>query len=318
MRFGKWRGVPLALTLAAMLGWGMAKSVCADGWHLQYTIPREEQAYDYTTGGEYFAPPVPYGHYAKDDVGKAAGLFHGYLYGLFHHSGAGCGHGSGEGCGLGHNCGHGDSGNGCGFCAGRGLFHHGDGGFGEGCGTGSALSGLGGVSCPGSGLGHKKSFAPCHASTVAASSQAQPVGQSFVTPSGQSLCGDPGCKIGGPHSHPGSLACGICGGSGCGGCGLFGHGGTGCGLCGGKGCASCLCKLKNCVCQKAGCLTSKAHGAVDHLRGSVLGVLHPNKVDYFVGAGGPVPLTPGYVPYIVSTRSPRDFFAFPPMNPNDP
>ncbi|MGZ3354720.1 MAG: hypothetical protein ACXVBO_07685, partial [Isosphaeraceae bacterium] len=45
---------------------------------------------------------------------------------------------------------------------------------------------------------------------------------------------------------------------------------------------------------------------------------HPNKVDYFVGPGGPVPLTPGYVPYIVATRSPRDFFAFPPMNPNDP
>ena len=63
---------------------------------------------------------------------------------------------------------------------------------------------------------------------------------------------------------------------------------------------------------------SKAHGALDHLKGSVLGVLHPNKVDYFVGAGGPVPLTPGYVPYIVTTRSPRDFFAFPPMNPNDP
>ena len=37
-----------------------------------------------------------------------------------------------------------------------------------------------------------------------------------------------------------------------------------------------------------------------------------------MGAGGPVPITPGYVPYINVTRSPRDFFAFPPMNPFDP
>jgi hypothetical protein len=36
-------------------------------------------------------------------------------------------------------------------------------------------------------------------------------------------------------------------------------------------------------------------------------------VKYFVGPGGPVPITPGYVPYVVSTRSPRDYFAFPPF-----
>ena len=348
MRFGKWRGVPLALTLATMLGWGLATSVRADGWNLQCTIPREVPAYDFSTGGEFYAPPVPYGHYAKDPAGEAAkavGGVHGCLkdlwdksVGLFHTSGDGCGHGLCGGCGLGHHCGgSGDGENGCGFCAGRGLFHHGDGGLGAGCGTGSAIAGLGGVCTSGLELGHKKHFAPCHASTVAATSQAQPVGQTFVSPSGQSLCGFPGCTRGGSHSHLGNLSCRLCGGSGCGGCGGagigdpcsgcgglghgrsgslcgscggcglfkhgFGHGGKGCGLCGGKGCASCL---------------AKAHGALDHLKGSVLGVLHPNKVDYFVGAGGPVPLTPGYVPYIVTTRSPREFFAFPPMNPNDP
>jgi hypothetical protein len=37
-------------------------------------------------------------------------------------------------------------------------------------------------------------------------------------------------------------------------------------------------------------------------------------VEYFVGPGGPVPLTPGYVPYVVPVRSPRDFFAFPPFS----
>jgi hypothetical protein len=40
--------------------------------------------------------------------------------------------------------------------------------------------------------------------------------------------------------------------------------------------------------------------------------LHIGHIKYFVGPGGPVPLTPGYVPYVVPTRSPRDYFAFPP------
>ncbi len=43
---------------------------------------------------------------------------------------------------------------------------------------------------------------------------------------------------------------------------------------------------------------------------------HKPKISWFNGAGGPVPITPGYVPYIVTTRSPRDFFSFPPMNPD--
>ncbi len=46
--------------------------------------------------------------------------------------------------------------------------------------------------------------------------------------------------------------------------------------------------------------------------------LHKGEIEWFVGPGGPVPLTPGYVPYIVTTRSPRDFFAFPPFNENVP
>ena len=117
------------------------------------------------------------------------------------------------------------------------------------------------------------------------------------------LCGGGGCGgcggagLGDPCSGCGGGGCGACGG-----CGLFKHGqgGTGCGLCGGRGCAGCLKGL-----------ASKAHGLLG-------GLLHHQKVDYFVGPGGPVPLTPGYVPYIVTTRSPRDFLSFPPMNPNDP
>jgi hypothetical protein len=98
----------------------------------------------------------------------------------------------------------------------------------------------------------------------------------------------------GLHSHKGHRLCGLCGGRGCGGCGGSGLGG--CGFCGGKGCSHCLSGL--------------------HAR--LAGLLRHQKVDYFLGAGGPVPLTPGYVPYVVVTRSPRDFFAFPPMNPLDP
>jgi hypothetical protein len=143
------------------------------------------------------------------------------------------------------------------------------------------------------------------------------------------LCGQAGCKIGGRHGHGRKNAgCGLCGGQGCGACvggagasGLcndpscgLGHGhghgrghggrGTGCGFCGGKGCKHCL-----------GGLASQVHSKLSSLLASAL--YHP-RMQWFVGAGGPVPLTPGYVPYIVATRSPRDYFAFPPRNPNDP
>lgn len=345
MRFGKWRGVPLTFVLAAVLGLG-STAVRADGWRLQHTIPRVVPAYDFSTGGEFMAPPVPYGHYAKDPAGelaKGVGILRGGLgslcakcgslfqgCGLGGHCGRGdgaCGNGSG-GC-LGHS--HGGLGGGggdCGFCSGLGLFNHGKNGTGL-CGGQSGLT-SGHVL---TGHGHKKHFAPCHASTVA------PTGQAAIAPSGQAACGVQGCGVSGKHSHLAGLmnklrchfckgsGCGACGGRGvgdpcsgcgglgllagrgcsaCGGCGL-GHGGTGCGLCGGNGCASCLRGLG-----------AKAHGLLGHLTGSAMGMLHRPKMDWFVGAGGPVPLTPGYVPYIVTTRSPRDFFAFPPMNPNDP
>jgi hypothetical protein len=365
MRFGKWRGVPLTFALAAILGVS-SSSARADGWRLHHTIPREVPAYDYTTGGPYYAPPVPWGHYAKDYheealkalgslygcVSTGAGLLQGGLGGLcgncgslFHgNGGCGSGHGCGSGDGscLGHACGGLGAGgfpaSSCGFCAGRGLFHHGSGG---GSGSGGCFDGLQAACGQGviTGLGHKKHFAPCHASTVAATGQAQAAPQQIVAPSAQA-CEVPGCTIAGHHSHLANLMnkirCHFCGGGGCGGCrglgigdpcagcggsGLLGHGrscglcggcglghgGTGCGLCGGRGCANCLQGM-----------ASKAHGLLGTLAGTALGLLHPDKVDWFVGAGGPVPLTPGYVPYIVSTRSPRDYFAFPPMNPNDP
>ena len=146
MRFGKWRGVPLALALAAIVGMG-SSSVRADGWHLHYTIPREVPAYDFTTGGESYVhrrfprdttrrtirrrPPRRVGH-ASRLPGIAARL----PGGLCDKCG-GHGHGwataadEGDGSCLGH---------GCGGLGGRrlrqrlrllrwpGLFHHGNGG----------------------------------------------------------------------------------------------------------------------------------------------------------------------------------------------
>ena len=349
MRFGKWRGVPLALALASLLGMA-ATSVRADGWRLRYTIPREVPAYNYSTGGPYYAPPVPYGHYAKDyygDATKALGGLYGGASTLFGSLGGHCNNcgslfgcngndcGQDDGCGLGHGCGGLGAGNGCGFCTGLGLFHHGNDGL---AGAGSCLDGHGAGLGQGllSGMGHKKHFAPCHASTVGATGQAQPAAQRVVAPTAQAACGIHGCAIAGRHSHLGNMrgktrcrfcgggGCGVCGGAGigdpcatcggrgmlgglghgklcgmCGGCGL-GHGGSGCGFCGGKGCSHCH------------------QGLLSNLVGSTMGRLHRDKMDWFVGAGGPVPLTVGYVPYIVTTRSPRDYFAFPPMHPNDP
>jgi hypothetical protein len=121
-----------------------------------------------------------------------------------------------------------------------------------------------------------------------------------------------GCTACGGQGRLGNGACGPCGGKGllagngnggcdspCGACGGKGRGGNGgaCGACGGSGC------LKGALNHVAG----TAHGLVGKL-------FHKGEIEYFVGPGGPVPITPGYVPYVVPVRSPRDFFAFPPMN----
>jgi hypothetical protein len=305
--------MPLVFATAAVgIGLAWAGSARADGYRLQHTIPREVIAYDYTTGGEFMAPPVPYGHYAKDHAygpGALLACASCRLHGLL--GCIGCGHeGGGSGC---NKCG----GHGCGLCLGHGKGHGGDPGCSPGCG--------------GHGHHHKAGrFAPCDSGTVVAggtviqgpyagpgtvvaTNQSIPSGQAVVTGSPQDPCGVAGCGMSGHHSHHRRL-CGRCGGKGCRGCGghgsLAGCGDPGCGLCRGKGNGCSSCGGKGC---------SHCMGALSGLHGRLAGLLHHGpKVDYFVGAGGPVPLTPGYVPYIVATRSPRDFFSFPPMNPFDP
>jgi len=232
MRFGKWRGVAATCALAASFTLGLTQFSLAGGF--RHTITREVEAVDLQTGGPYYAPPVPYGHYAKPGghLAKAAGLVHGGLGGLGGCGlGAGCGHGGGcdtGQCGLGTGCGH--------FA---GLGH---GNLGQ---CGGASDPCGESSCSGCGLGLKGRF----------------------------------------------------GGGGCGGCG-----GIGCGACLGGGLG----------------LKGKAHSALGLPRALAAKALHKGDIKWFVGPGGPVPLTPGYVPYIVTTRSPRDFFAFPPFNENVP
>lgn len=114
-----------------------------------------------------------------------------------------------------------------------------------------------------------------------------------VTPSNQS-CGLGGKCLPGPIVKPG---CGDpCGG------GAPCVGDPGCGSCGGKGCGLCLGGGKG----KLKSLLGVPHALVSK-------AFHIGEIKYFTGPGGPVPLTPGYSPYIVTTRSPRDFLAFPPM-----
>jgi hypothetical protein len=335
MNFGTWRGTPLALALATMFGLCVG-SVRADGLIFQHTIPREVDAYDFTTGGAYKAPPVPYGHYAKDyieELQKHTGCVscrlhalmggHGAGHSLFHHGDGDAGYGKGHGKCLKHGANCDGSGLDCG--SGHGLFGHGhkggapiesgypgyvDGGIGFQGGapvvSGSAGYVDGGIGMSGGGAGF--------ATTWAGAS-----GQTTISPSTGSICGESGCNTKTKHSHFGHLlgahghggaygcgdpGCGLCAGAGHGAGKGFGHGaGKGCGFCGGRGCGHCL-----------SALSSALHGGL----ASIAGAFHRPKVSWFLGAGGPVPLTPGYVPYIVTTRSPRDFFAFPPMNPNDP
>ncbi len=356
MRIETWRGVTLAIALASALVSGRSARA-NDPFH--HTIPPVVEAIDVNTGGPYYAPPVPYGHYAKDGhlaktYGLASGLFHG-LGGKLHGVGALCHGCGGKGCGQcggsgllgGHGGGHGHAGlgdSGCGTAGCGGHGHAGLGGFGSaGCG-GHGHAGLGG--CGSAGCGGKSfRFRGCGlcggkgcgvcTTTVMPSTQtlaAAPSGQA-TTQSGVSYghgssngCGLKGCGLGFGHKHGhngdpsmggtgiggcfhgAGASCGNCSGNGLGMGHGFGHGnggnggGNGCQACGGKGCNLC----------------GKALGILGKGKGLVHGLLHPHagKIEYFVGPGGPVPITPGYVPYVVTTRSPRDFLAFPPFSPD--
>ncbi|HEV3122306.1 MAG TPA: hypothetical protein VGY53_10400 [Isosphaeraceae bacterium] len=256
MRCGYWRGVTLAIALV-LAGTILAPSRAQAGSLLDPTIPRVTNAVDLNTGQPMYAPPVPYGHYAKGHgsmLGGGLGCLKCQLAGLGH--GKHCGKCGDDGCDPCRQ--HPFAGLHCKLC----------GGMGAGCGL-----------CSGMGK-------PC------ASSQMLPkhhMVSSQTLPSAQcKSCRGAGCGLcKGLHRRS---DCDSCGGAGCGLCkGLF-HG-SGCGHCGGAGCGLC---------------------------GGLGAMLHHKKIKYFVGAGGPVPLTPGYVPYVVTTRSPRDFFAFPPFTPDAP
>ncbi len=282
----------IALAGAIGLGLGWVGTTRADGYRLHHTIPKSVAAVDMTTGQEMKAPPIPYGHYAKDSLlGCASCRMHSIL------GCVGCGHGPGSGCRVGSGL-FGHHGGGGSDCDGPGC----DGGTGWGkhaaagrfapidCGSACVVPGCGGGMSCGHGKHHHA------ASAVFATTQSAPVGTAIVQPSGQAICGDPGCRISSKHHH-GHGKLGGCGDPGCGLCKGGGRG-HGCSFCGGKGCSHCL---------------SGLHSKL----GSLTGMFHRPKVDYFVGPGGPVPITPGYVPYVAVTRSPRDFFAFAPMNPFD-
>jgi hypothetical protein len=366
MLFGQWRGLQLALALATTFGLslGLAQSAQADGQIFHHTIPRVSAAYNYSTGGEFYAPPVPYGHYAKDihgDALRAAGCVACKLHALCGLAGChslfhkGCGDGGACGSGYGYgggacNGGQGPLGTNGGIPAGAngGTSAGVNGGIPAGTYANSGTFGPGGAIAGGAnsnlGLGTEYTgvvraggVGSLGATSVGfAATGSDPTGQINLSPYGPSSCCQPGCTIQGVHSHPGnwqgagaSGGFGPAGGGGPGygpggggpgygpggggpgygpggGAGYGPGGGTGCGFCGGKGCAKCLSAIKACC--------AAVHGKI----ASCVGALHAPKVQWFLGAGGPVPLTPGYVPYIVVTRSPRDFFAFPPMNPNDP
>ena len=324
MRSGKLRGVSLTLGLLCALAFVSGDSTPARAGDF-HAIPRLVEGVDVNTGGPMYAPPIPYGHYAGKNIhgrlgAKARGLVGG-LHGGGGGGGSGCSACGGAGCGLCGGIGKGGllrgHGHGAGLCNGADGCGLGQGGLGHGGhGHGGFASGNGCSTC---GLNHG-------GGVVASAQFPVPV----AMPSSQSPCSDPGCGLFGKGSHHHRKGCGLCGGRGCGSCGVSG---SGCGACGGKGCGSCggigrggacgACGGKGCGlcgglghggglcknCGGAGCsVCSKAKGLVSHLLGH-------DKIKWFVGPGGPIPITPGYTPYINVTRSPRDFLAFPPFTP---
>ncbi len=360
MCFGKWRGVMLALTLTLLGGFS------ARGAGFGHVIPHEVPAMDYRTGGQAYAPPIPYGEYTKDYLGCLTAPVHGLLGRFCMLCGKlGCGACGGSGLHNGGLCGS-CGGDGCGHCDGDSGFGHGHGNgitIGHGREVCGACGGAGCAQCGGGqGLIHRAGLhhgAGGHGATVVETghqtggsllhhekplcgpgqSCATPQGTTAVArPSGQGIagtlcgsCGGKGCGHCGGRGILGGLGhgqsvCGSCGGKGCGSCGgrgLFdglGHGQDVCGNCGGKGCGHCggrglfghgkeVCGY----CGGEGCDACKKHWLKGkHLGLPLPGFLHGGHVKYFVGPGGPVPITPGYVPYVNPVRSPRDFFAFPP------
>jgi hypothetical protein len=321
MRFGTWRGVApvVAFALAAVIATGVVATAKVRAGIIRHTIPREVVAVDVNTGGPFMAPPVPYGCYAKDCLGtiaEACGLVKGSVCGLLHGCCPGCGGAGCNQCGGTGKCGHcklccgpglcnegdpcGEFAKGCGFCGWRGLLH--------GCPDSGVPCGNGGGICSPQNPIKACSFVG-KASTVCPSVQAPTiVSPQTICPSPQTMCTKSGCLLKMRHFHKMGNGCNACNGLGCGICHgggmpcgkLCGNcGGNGCGLCGGKGLLPC-----GDPCGK--------------LCGLLAKVLHIGDIEYFVGPGGPVPITPGYVPYVVTTRSPRDYFAFPPFSNVDP
>ncbi len=265
------------------------------------------------------------GNCGGDGCGNCDG--HGKLTtcGMLHGSGNGHGHGHGGGSGyIAPMAAHGGNG-GNGLLA--GLFGHkhkaGAGAIGgcASCGTGGLVPSSQAIAAP---QAAPQSVAPVSACGLCG-------GKGRL---GAGLCGGCGGKGLLAGLGNGSLrGCTTCGGQGsilgnaCGGCGgrglLGGHShGNGsacdspCGSCGGSGHGA---NGGNCGgCGGSGCL----NGALQHVSGAVHGaagsaaraLFHKGEIEYFVGPGGPVPITPGYVPYVVPVRSPREFFAFPPMS----
>jgi hypothetical protein len=334
MRSGIWRG---AATACALLGaWGASAS--ADLFH--HTIPELTPALDYRTGDQYYAPPIPYGHYVGKDIpghvlgaaSGATGLARGAIYGPI-------GHVKGLFGGLFHRHGH------CGHCQDLGCSGHyagGDPGYGPAScqpivGDAPTLGGPAPYSGPtigGPEIGAPSpvqgQFLPGPAPMIQSESLGEPsasldrplpeagtirdpalqrtgLDDDGIPAAGGMPYGHQEVGPGGPPQFSGPVG-GDCGaaGPGCGHGGACHHGG---------GLGSRLLGYPHALLGKVYGLPHTVLGAA---HGAIGTAFHRGDIDYFVGPGGPVPLTPGYVPYVISTRSPRDYFAFPPYTTLNP
>lgn len=344
MIFGLRRG----LAAAACLLMGLTAN--GQMFEKNHVIPETVDAIDLNTGAPYYAPPVPQGHYTKDTLGHLIGTVHGakaHAANAVKSLCSTCG-GSGACAGCGNAAGTSALGA-CGSCGGKGFVlsdgsghGHSHGGQAGGGHTHLAYNGGGGNSGghgllghgaagQGAGAGYGAPVVNGHFGAGAKSTpQIAPSGQYVAGQPVQSCgnggcggkvcgeptcfglfggkgkgagCGTPGCSAPGCGSglfagHGSAGGCGTPGCNTCGNGGGHGFGGHPAGPCGNPGCGACGGGLGNAhkgLLAKAAGLFGKHHGP-----------------KWFMGPGGPVPLTPGYVPYVNPVRSPRDYFAFPP------
>ena len=323
MRFGNWRGVTLALALGSALATIPTTTAFANPFH--HDIPREVEAVDVNTGGPYYAPPVPYGHYAKDGAAMSTRR---------RRADRGpprqaprpwrprpCGDG-GAGTATAAVPAAGPDAASARVAASSAT---------AATAAAAATRAAGRVVASSRGTATSRTGRASAATTVAGAPPGSPRPGSWLLPAGHHFQPAGADRLGAvwrgglrpqgsssPHARLRAAGMAMAVAANAAGTAAAPAEGvesvTSAAAAAGRDAGSAASSGTSRASSAADAAAPVAASAARRSR-SWAALLHKNKIKYFVGPGGPVPITPGYVPYVITTRSPRDFLAFPPFTP---